>query len=135
MGPNTRPPCARHGVILSSEDFDADTAELYGLVNRSIPDAELDDFVYRLARRIASFNPAAIAMVKSYLTKRQPIPLPEIWPRRPWPRWACRRQKPGTAIIGRILAKAGAFLLTMPSSSICQDYVTWTDQLLRATKC
>src|SRR5882672_10988237 len=63
--------------VLSSDDFDADTAELYGLVNRSIPDAELDAYVYKLARRIASFNPAAVAMAKSYLTKRQPIPLPE----------------------------------------------------------
>lgn len=63
--------------LLSSDDLDADTAELYGLVNRSIPDAELDEFVYKLGRRIASFNPASIAEVKGYLTKLLPIPLPQ----------------------------------------------------------
>jgi enoyl-CoA hydratase/carnithine racemase len=63
--------------LLSSDDLDADTAELYGLVNRSIPDAELDDHVYQLARRIASFTPASIAAVKDQLAKLQPIPLPE----------------------------------------------------------
>jgi enoyl-CoA hydratase/carnithine racemase len=63
--------------LLSSDDLDGDTAELYGLVNRSIRDAELDEFVYKLGRRIASFTPASIAAVKSGLTKLQPIPLPE----------------------------------------------------------
>src|SRR5882724_4622405 len=93
--------------ILSSEDFDADTAERYGLVNRSIPDAELDDFVYRLARRIASFNPAAIAMVKSYLTKRQPVPLPEDLAETSVAAMSLPTSEAGQAIIGRILAKAG----------------------------
>jgi enoyl-CoA hydratase/carnithine racemase len=93
--------------ILSSEDFDADTAELYGLVNRSIPDAELDDFVYRLARRIASFNPAAIALVKSYLTKRQPVPLPEDLAETSVAAMSLPSSEAGQAIIGRILSKAG----------------------------
>lgn len=42
-------------IIASSEDYDADTAERYGWINRTIPDAELDDFVDKFARRIASF--------------------------------------------------------------------------------
>jgi len=63
--------------LLSSDDFDGDTAELYGLVNRSIHDAELNEFVYKLGRRIASFTSASIGAVKSHLTKLQPIPLPE----------------------------------------------------------
>ena len=63
--------------LLSSDDFDADTAELYGLVNRSIRDAELNEFVYKLGRRIAGFTSASIAAVKSHLTKLQPIPLPK----------------------------------------------------------
>jgi 1,4-dihydroxy-2-naphthoyl-CoA synthase len=33
-------------IIASSEDYDADTAERYGWINRAIPDAELDDFVH-----------------------------------------------------------------------------------------
>jgi enoyl-CoA hydratase/carnithine racemase len=38
-------------IIASSEDFNADTAERYEWVNRAIPDAELDGFVDRFARR------------------------------------------------------------------------------------
>jgi enoyl-CoA hydratase/carnithine racemase len=93
--------------VLSADDFDGDTAELYGLVNRAIPDAELDDFVYRLARRIASFNPAAIALVKSYLTKRQPIPLPEDLAETSMAAMSLPMSEAGQAIIGRILSKAG----------------------------
>jgi enoyl-CoA hydratase/carnithine racemase len=93
--------------VLSSEDFDADTAELYGLVNRSIPDAELDAHVYRLARRIASFNPAAIAMVKSYLTKRQAIPLPADLADIGAAAGSLLSTDAGQAVVGRIMAKAG----------------------------
>jgi enoyl-CoA hydratase/carnithine racemase len=42
-------------VILSSGDFDADTAERYGWINRAIPQTELDTFVRSLALRIATF--------------------------------------------------------------------------------
>ena len=42
-------------AILGADDFDAETAERYGWINRALPDADLDAFVARLARRIASF--------------------------------------------------------------------------------
>src|SRR5580658_6148513 len=42
-------------IILGGEDFDADTAERYGWINRSIPEAELDAFVAHYVRRILSF--------------------------------------------------------------------------------
>ncbi|HZP43205.1 MAG TPA: enoyl-CoA hydratase/isomerase family protein [Candidatus Binatia bacterium] len=51
-------------VILGCEDFPADVAERYGYLNRALPPAELGPFVERLARRIASFPPAAIALAK-----------------------------------------------------------------------
>jgi len=51
-------------IVLSANDFDGDTAERYGYVNRALPDAELDDFVDTLARRIASFDRAALAAAK-----------------------------------------------------------------------
>jgi len=51
-------------VLLGSDDIRADLAEAYGYVNRSIPDAELDDFVDALANRIASFDKWAIANTK-----------------------------------------------------------------------
>src|SRR5258708_23865590 len=43
-------------VILRANDIPGDLAELYGYVNRSLPDADLDGFVDALAPRIASFD-------------------------------------------------------------------------------
>ena len=51
-------------VLLGSDDIGADLAAEYGYVNRSMPDAELDDFVNALARRISSFDKWAIANTK-----------------------------------------------------------------------
>ena len=51
-------------VLLSSDDIRGDLAETYGYVNRSLPDAALDDFVDALATRIASFDKWAIANTK-----------------------------------------------------------------------
>ncbi len=42
-------------VILSADDYDADTAAAYGWINRALPDSELEGFVARLARRIGRF--------------------------------------------------------------------------------
>lgn len=56
--------------MLSADDFDADTAELYGWINRSLPDAELDAYVDQLARRIATFDATAIAATKRLVGKR-----------------------------------------------------------------
>jgi enoyl-CoA hydratase/carnithine racemase len=56
-------------VILGGADFDADEAERYGWVNRALPDAELDAFVARLARRIASFPADAVRSTKRVLNE------------------------------------------------------------------
>src|ERR1700726_1323084 len=56
-------------IILGAGDFDADTAERYGYVNRALPDAELDVFVDALARRIASFDRRAIAAAKHLINQ------------------------------------------------------------------
>jgi enoyl-CoA hydratase/carnithine racemase len=56
-------------VILGAADFDADEAERYGWVNRALPDAELDAFVARLARRIASFPADAVQSTKQVLNE------------------------------------------------------------------
>ena len=48
-------------VLLGADDIRGDLAELYGYVNRALPDAELDAFVEALAVRIASFDKQAIA--------------------------------------------------------------------------
>jgi len=51
-------------VLLGADDITGDLAELYGYVNRSLPDAELDGFVDALATRIASFDKRAILDTK-----------------------------------------------------------------------
>src|SRR3981081_539597 len=56
-------------IVLGANDFDGDTAERYGYVNRSLPDAELDGFVDALARRIASFDRRPIAAAKRLINQ------------------------------------------------------------------
>lgn len=56
-------------IVLGSNDFDGDTAERYGYVNRALPDAELDGFVDALARRIASFDRRPIAAAKNLINQ------------------------------------------------------------------
>jgi enoyl-CoA hydratase/carnithine racemase len=51
-------------VLLGADDVNGDLAQLYGYVNRSLPDAQLDAFVDALATRIASFDKQAIAETK-----------------------------------------------------------------------
>jgi enoyl-CoA hydratase/carnithine racemase len=56
-------------IILSGNDFDGDTAERYGYVNRALPDSELDGFVDALARRIASFDRRALEAAKNLVNQ------------------------------------------------------------------
>jgi enoyl-CoA hydratase/carnithine racemase len=56
-------------IVLGANDFDGDTAERYGYVNRALPDAELDGFVDALARRIASFDRHPIAAAKKLINQ------------------------------------------------------------------
>ncbi len=61
-------------IILSGDDYDAETAEKYGWINRAFSDSELDDFVDNLAKRIASFDKKNIADIKSMMNERAVIP-------------------------------------------------------------
>src|SRR5258707_3589683 len=56
-------------IVLGANDFDVDTAERYGYVNRALPGAELVGFVDALARRIASFDRPAIAAAKNLVNQ------------------------------------------------------------------
>src|SRR6201987_4295 len=56
-------------IVLGANDFDGETAERYGSVNRSLPDTELDGFVDALARRVASFDRRAIAAAKNLVNQ------------------------------------------------------------------
>lgn len=50
--------------MLSADYIDADLAERYGWVNRTLPAATLGDFVSALAHRIAGFPAARLLAVK-----------------------------------------------------------------------
>ena len=67
-------------VLLTANDINGDLAELYGYVNRSLPDAELDALVDRLAQRIASFDKEAIAETKRLVNIASLPPDSEIAP-------------------------------------------------------
>jgi enoyl-CoA hydratase/carnithine racemase len=54
-------------VLLGADDIPGDLAELYGYVNRSLPDSDLDAFVESLATRIASFDKRAISETKGFV--------------------------------------------------------------------
>ncbi|HEY1966258.1 MAG TPA: hypothetical protein VGG59_15060 [Acidobacteriaceae bacterium] len=55
--------------MLSGDDFDADIAERYGWVNRTLDDGELDPFVDALVGRLASFDRETIAAAKAQIIR------------------------------------------------------------------
>lgn len=84
-------------VLLSANDIGGDLAELYGYVNRSLPDRELDGFVEARATRIASFDKQAIGEIK-HLVNLASLPsdaemIPE-WDASPHP-FSGRRRRAG----------------------------------------
>jgi enoyl-CoA hydratase/carnithine racemase len=56
-------------IVLSGDDFDADIAERYGWVNRTLNDDDLDPFVDALAGRLASFDREALAAAKAQINR------------------------------------------------------------------
>ncbi len=56
-------------IVLSADDFDADIAERYGWVNRSVDDSDLDFFVDTLTRRLTSFDREVLAAAKAQINR------------------------------------------------------------------
>jgi len=56
-------------IVLSGDDFDADIAERYGWVNRSVDDDRLDSFVDTLVRRLASFDHETLSAAKAQINR------------------------------------------------------------------
>ena len=56
-------------IVLSGDDFDANIAERYGWVNRTLDDADLDSFVDTLVRRLASFDRETLGVAKAQLNR------------------------------------------------------------------
>jgi enoyl-CoA hydratase/carnithine racemase len=55
--------------VLSADDFDADIAERYGWVNRTLDDKDLDAFVDTLVRRLASFDRETLGAAKAQINR------------------------------------------------------------------
>src|SRR5215469_12545258 len=56
-------------IVLSGDAFDADIAERYGWVNRTLDDNDLDSFVDTLVRRLASFERETLAAAKVQINR------------------------------------------------------------------
>jgi enoyl-CoA hydratase/carnithine racemase len=56
-------------IVLSGDDFDADIAERYGWVNRTLDDNDLDSFVDTLAGRLTSFDRETLAAAKAQVNR------------------------------------------------------------------
>jgi enoyl-CoA hydratase/carnithine racemase len=65
-------------VLLTADDYDADLAERYGWVNRSLPADTLDGFVTALAHRVASFPGAGQVAVKGRVNSISLAPIEDF---------------------------------------------------------
>jgi enoyl-CoA hydratase/carnithine racemase len=81
-------------VLLGAEDINGELAQLYGYVNRSLPDSELDGFVDAFAVRIASFDKRAIAETKHLVNVASLPSDAEIAPE--WDAFLSSVQRPAT---------------------------------------
>ncbi|MBY8881176.1 enoyl-CoA hydratase/isomerase family protein [Actinacidiphila acidipaludis] len=97
-------------AVLSTDDFDAETAERYGWVNRALPDAELDDYVDRLARRIATFDATALATAKQLIGGGQPTPTENELAESFGAIRALRRSEPAQRLAAQLRERAGGSL-------------------------
>ncbi len=66
-------------IIIGSEDFDGETAERYGYVNRAVADSQLDAFVDKFARRIATFDRRPIAAAKNLVNEASLPPMDQMF--------------------------------------------------------
>jgi enoyl-CoA hydratase/carnithine racemase len=81
-------------VLLGAHDIDGDLAQLYGYVNRSLPDSELDGFVDALSMRIASFEQTSVADTKRLVDVASLPSDAEIAPE--WSAFITSLQRPAT---------------------------------------
>src|ERR1700731_4537037 len=56
-------------IVLTADDFNADIAERYGWVNRTLDDNDLDSFVDTLVGRLASFDREVLAAAKAQINR------------------------------------------------------------------
>jgi enoyl-CoA hydratase/carnithine racemase len=92
-------------ILIAADDFDADTAERYGYINRSLPDDQLDGFVDALATRIASFDRHAVAETKKLVDLASMPPDAEMQPG--WDAFIQSVQRPAAQARLQALVKKG----------------------------
>jgi enoyl-CoA hydratase/carnithine racemase len=92
-------------VLLGADDIDGNLAELYGYVNRALPDAELDAFVDALAKRISSFDKQAIMSTKHFVNIASLPSDSEIAPE--WDAFLASVQRPASQERIRVLMERG----------------------------
>ncbi|MFE9679520.1 enoyl-CoA hydratase/isomerase family protein [Streptomyces sp. NPDC006259] len=96
-------------AILTSQDFDADTAERYGWVTRAVPDAELDELVSGVAARIASFDKQSVLAAKTQINRSSLPPVADL--RASWAEFAESVNWPGFQArvpqLGQAIAEIG----------------------------
>jgi enoyl-CoA hydratase/carnithine racemase len=92
-------------ILLAADDITADLAELYGYVNRALPDAELDAYVDALATRIASFDKQAIVETKRLVDLSSLPPDTEIAPE--WDAFIASLARPAAQARLRMLFERG----------------------------
>jgi len=87
-------------IVLTADDFDADIAERYGWVNRTLDDNDLDSFVDSLVGRLASFDREVLAAAKAQINRFGTPTSAElqssndmIFPMLAWPSAQARRAK------------------------------------------
>ena len=89
-------------IVLSGDDFDADIAERYGWVNRTLDDADLDSFVDKLVRRLASFDRETLGAARAQINRFGTPTAAELQSTtcssQPWPRPVRRRAVPRSVI-------------------------------------
>ena len=61
-------------IVCAADDFDADRGELYGFVNRALPDGELEEYVDPLARRMSGFDKKALTLCKENINAWAGVP-------------------------------------------------------------
>ena len=61
-------------ILLGGGDYDGDTAERYGYVNRSIPDADFVEFVHDYANRVSRWDHRAIGEIKAFINDYTRLP-------------------------------------------------------------
>jgi enoyl-CoA hydratase/carnithine racemase len=92
-------------VLLGADDVAGDIAELYGYVNRAVPDAQLDAFVEAFAKRISSFDRQAIAETKRMVNANSLPSDAEIAPE--WEAFVASLGRPAAQARLRVLFEKG----------------------------